>query len=78
MSEGHADLFVSTVPGHESSGTIGSNGDQPAGSQHSRAPSGANIACMPRNEQEQLTPIGEDGDEQQTDHATPNDDDQSN
>ena len=78
MSEGHAYLFVSIVPGHELSGTIGSNGDQPAVSQHSRAPSSADIACMPRNEWEQSTPIGEDGDGQQTNHATPNKDDQSN
>jgi len=64
MSEGHANLFASTVPGHKSSGTIGSNGDQPAGSQHSRAPSGADVARAPRNEQGQSTPIGEDGDGQ--------------
>ena len=78
MSEEHANLFASTVPAHESTSTIESNGDRRAGSQRSREPDNAHPTHASRHEREQLTPIGEDGNERRVRHATPDEDNTSN
>ena len=78
MSEEHANLFVSAVPVHKSSSTIGLNGDQQGGSQRSREPDSAHPTHASLHEWEQSTPIGEDGNERQVRPATPHKDNASN
>ena len=78
MSEEHANLFASTVPAHELTSAIESNGDRRAGSQRSREPDSAHPTHASRHEREQSTPIGEDGNERRVRHAPPDEDNTSN
>jgi len=74
MSEGHANFFVSAVPGNEPSITTGSNGGQWGEQQPSEEPCETNFTHEAQHEWGESISIGENDNEQRRGQPTPDND----